>query len=198
MRTVAVLGAIALVVGLSGCSGGEAPVPSVVAPTTPPAAAPSPALTPAPLPPGPAFRDDTGRFTIIPPEGWRNDATPADGVEVIFRAPGDGFQPTLNVVVRDAPAELPGTVAGVRAELASAPGYQLAADDAAVLSDGTPAHVVEGTFPAPGSGQVVRSMQLFVVHSGRAVFVTGTAPAERWAEVRPVLEASVRSLTVRA
>ena len=108
------------------------------------------------------------------------------------------FSANINVRVAGSPGDLATTVAGARQELADLDGYASTAAAAVVLDDGTPAHMLGGTFADPGSGLSLRNEQLLTVHGGSAIVATGATLAESWESYEPLLDVSLRSLTADA
>jgi hypothetical protein len=164
----------------------------------------SSSAAPANAPSGKPFDDAQGRFGLTPPPGWTADNSGEQGTAVVFlepRSPGTearGFSANINVLVVPSPADLPTAVAGARQELTSLDGYAATTDEAVVLRDGTPAHLLGGTFVDRGSGLSLRNEQLFAVHSGSAIVATGTSLSEAWESYEPVLDTALRSLKVGA
>jgi hypothetical protein len=182
---------------LAGCSvsvqGTAAPEPA--------AAAAAPVSGPAPS--GDVFADAQGRFGLAPPAGWAVDTSGAQGTAVVFMEPqpagsaAERFGANINVLVAQSPADLPSTIAGARQELRGLRGYTPTADEAVTLHDGTPAHILGGTFVDSASGLSLRNVQLFTVHGGTAIVATGTSSADAWGSYETVFNTSLRSLTVR-
>jgi hypothetical protein len=196
-RVAAALVALAVPLATAGCA-----VPVAGTPRADPAAVARPA--PAPRPPGPEFRDAGGRFGLVPPAGWTVDTSGRQSTAVVFvdprptEAAGERFRTNINVIVLPARADLPGTLAAAREEVRALSDYRSTADEPATLSDGSPAHVLGGTYVDPRSGLALRNVQLLAVHGAETVVVTGTTLAQAWPGRGPVLEASLRSLTVVA
>jgi hypothetical protein len=193
--------ALVLVTGmaLAACS---TTVAGVAAPE--PASGSSSSAAPASARSGKPFDDAQGRFGLTPPAGWVIDDSGEQGTAVLFLEPRSaatearGFSANINVLVVPSPADLPAAVAGARQELTSLDGYDSTTDESVVLRDGTPAHLLGGTFVDPGSGLALRNEQLFAVHDGSAIVATGTSLAESWGSYEPVLDTALRSLTVDA
>lgn len=181
--------------GAGGCSVSVAGVPS---------AAPAVAGVPAPDPAGGGalFEDPLGRFALVPPEGWTVDASGVQRTTVVFldpqptRSDAGSFSANINVIVVPSEATLPDTVTGARAELQRLTGYSTTADEPVTLADGTPAHVLGGTFSDTDSGFDLRNMQLFAVADGSTIIVTGTALLDAWDAYASVFGTSLRTLTV--
>jgi len=192
--------ALVLVTGmtLAACS---TTVAGVAAPER---ASGSTSAAPASAPSGKPFDDAQGRFGLIPPAGWVVDDSGEQGTAALFLEPRSaatetrGFSANINVLVVPSPADLPAAVAGARQELTSLDGYASTTDESVVLRDGTPAHLLGGTFVDPGSGLALRNEQLFAVHNGSAIVATGTSLADTWGSYEPVLDTALRSLTVDA
>lgn len=188
-----ILGLLVVAV-LAGCT---ATVPGT------PAAAPGPAPTTAPAAPSPApgllgtqYADPQGRFRVTPPTGWRVGTSAESGVAVLFAEPAAGrFRANLNVYVVASGLTLDATVVGARSELRGLAGYASTTDEAVTLTDGTPAHLLGGTYRDLGRDLDLRNVQLFTVRAGRAVAVTATALEGEWAENEPRLRAALVSLT---
>jgi hypothetical protein len=185
-----------IVLAAAGCS--------VEVPGTP---APDPAAVsaPAPRPAGAVFDDAQGRFHLVPPPGWIIDTSGVQNTAVIFADPrptesaSGRFRANINVLVLPAAAaDLPATVTIARQELRALGDYRPTADERVILSDGSPAHLLGGTFQDPSSGLALRNIQLLTVRDGETVVVTGTAPTDAWAGYEAVFETSLRSLTVVA
>jgi hypothetical protein len=196
IRTIGIAAALAVAVSVAGCT---VAIPG--APAADPAAVARPA--PSPRPPGAAFQDGKGRFDIVPPPGWTVDATGSQDTAVIFADPrpsessGGRFRANINVIVVPAVADLPGIVRGARQEVRALGDYRPTADEPVTLPDGTPAHLLGGTFRNPDTGLALRNVQLLAVSAGaETVVVTGTALADEWDGYGPVFETSLRSLTV--
>jgi hypothetical protein len=196
IRTIGIAVALAGAVGVAGCA---VAVPG--SPAADPAALPRPA--PAPRPPGPAFHDALDRFDLVPPPGWTVDTSGRQGTAVVFAdpsatgAPQARFRANINVIVVPARTDLPGIVTGARREVRELAGYVPTADEPVTLPDGSAAHLLGGTYRDPGSGLVLRNLQLVAVHGGvETVVVTGTALADTWDGYGPVFDTSLRSLTV--
>jgi hypothetical protein len=159
---------------------------------------------PASAPSGNPFDDAQGRFGLTPPAGWEVDNSGEQGTAVLFLEPRSagtetrGFSANINVLVVTSPVDLPTAVDGAREELKSLDGYSSTTDESVALRDGTPAHLLGGTFIDPGSGLSLRNEQLFAVHNGSAIVATGTALAESWGSYEHVLDTALRSLTVAA
>ncbi|MEN3266165.1 hypothetical protein [Pseudonocardia sp.] len=181
---------------LAGCSvtvqGTAAPEPA--------AASAAPASGPAPS--GDVFADTQGRFGLAPPAGWAVDTSGTKGTAVVFMEPqpagsaAERFGANINVLVVQTPADLSATIAGARQELQGLSGYTSTADEAVTLHDGTPAHILGGTFVDSASRLSLRNVQLFTVHGGTAIVATGTSPADAWGSYGTVFDTSLRSLTV--
>ncbi|WP_219413161.1 hypothetical protein [Pseudonocardia nigra] len=193
--------ALAVALAAAGCTatvaGRAAPDPAAL--STPP----SP--TAVPLPPREGeFTDAQGRFALVPPAGWVADTSGVQNTAVLFvdpqpfHATAGPFSANINVLVQERATDLQATVAGVRRELADVPGYGSTADESVVLADGTPAHLFGGTFRHPEIGFELRNLQLFTVHDGATVIITGTAPVEAWADYEAAIDTSLRTLTVAA
>lgn len=106
------------------------------------------------------------------------------------------FSANINVLVSDAEADLDTTVLGARRTLLALGDYDSTSDEPSTLDDGTPVHVLGGTFTDPGSGFDLRNLQVFTVVDGAAVVVTGTALADTWAQYATTMDTSLRTLTV--
>ncbi|WP_433290029.1 LpqN/LpqT family lipoprotein [Pseudonocardia sp. CA-142604] len=192
--------ALVLVAGmaLAGCS---TTVAGVAAPAR---ASGSSSAAPASAPSGKPFKDAQGRFTLNPPAKWVIDDSGEQGTAALFLEPRSaatearGFSANINVLVVPSPVDLSTAVTGARQELTSLDGYASTTDESLVLRDGTPAHLLGGTFVDPGSGLELRNEQLFAVHDGSAIVATGTSLADDWETYEPVLDTALRSLTVDA
>jgi hypothetical protein len=183
MRIASAVAAVVFALGtLAGCT---VDVPGS-AHADPVASAPTP--TPSPIPTAPAlapgFVDPQGRYGITPPSGWRTDTSGTSGTEVIFFSPtadttdAGEFRPNINIVVGPGGADLEQTIEANRESLQTRPDYASTEDLSFVLVDGTPAHILGGTFTQ--SGFEVRNVQLFTSSNGTDMVVTGTALAENW------------------
>jgi hypothetical protein len=104
------------------------------------------------------------------------------------------FSANINVLLVQAGADLPTTVVGARRELRGLAGYTSTADEPVTLGDGTPAHVLGGTFTEPTTGLALRNLQLFTVHGGATLVVTGTSLQEVWSLYEQTFQTSLRSL----
>ncbi|HEY4421335.1 MAG TPA: hypothetical protein VGN22_17555 [Pseudonocardia sp.] len=164
----------------------------------------SPSAAPASAPSGKPFDDAQGRFGLTPPAGWVVDHSGEQATAALFLEPRSaatetrGFSANINVLVVPSPADLSDAVTGARQELTSLDGYASTIDESVVLRDGTPAHLLGGTFVDPGSGLALRNEQLFAMHDGSAIVATGTSLADYWESYEPVLDTALRSLTVGA
>jgi hypothetical protein len=194
MRTISIAAAVAI--SAAGCT---VEIPG--APAADPAAVARPA--PSPRPPGDVFRDAGGRFELVPPAGWTVDLSGVENTAVVFadpqpsESPGMRFRANINVIVVPTRADLPGLVTGARQEVRALGDYRPTADEPVTLPDGSPAHMLGGTFRDASTGLGLRNVQLLTIHGGtETVVATGTALADTWDGYGPVLEASLRSLTV--
>ncbi len=202
-RTVAVLAALLAL--LSGCSTQISGTPSA-APGGPPAG-PSPSVAPPPAPdPDPVggFEDPQARFGLVPPPGWETDTSGTPGAAAVFLdpqpvdTPAGPFRPNINVQVGPSPGDLDVLLDQSRVELATLTGYTPTADEPATLDDGTPAHLIGGTFTDDATGLELQNLQLFAIDAGDdVVVVTATAPRAAWDDYADRFDASVRTLTVR-
>lgn len=68
-------------------------------------------------------------------------------------------------------------------------------DEAVVLRDGTPAHMLGGKF-VDAAGLTLHNVQLFTVHNGSAIVATGTSPTDAWDAYASAFDTSLRTLTV--
>jgi hypothetical protein len=196
IRAIGIAAALAGAISAAGCT--------VAVPGTPaadPAALTRPA--PSPRPHGAVFHDALSRFDLVPPQGWTVDPSGAEGTAVVFadprvsESPGGRFRPNINVIVVPAHTDLPGIVTGARQEVRALAGYLPTADEAVTLPDGSPAHLLGGTYQDPETGLALRNLQLLALHGGtETVVVTGTALADTWDGYAGVFETSLRSLTV--
>jgi hypothetical protein len=196
IRTIGIAAALAGAMSAAGCT---VAVPG--SPAADPAALSRPA--PSPRPPGPAFRDALSRFDIVPPPGWTVDASGTENTAVVFadpevsESPAGRFRANINVIVVPAHADLPGIVTGARQEVRALADYVPVADEPVTLPDGSPAHLLGGTYHDPDTGLALRNVQLLALHgTAETVVVTGTALADRWDGYGTVFETSLRSLTV--
>lgn len=194
VRAIGVAAVLAGVLSVAACT---------VAVPGAPAAAPAATARPSPSPSGPAFRDALSRFDVVPPPGWTVDTSGVQGTAVVFADPqvsqaaGGRFRANINVIVLPATTDLPGIVGAARQEVRALAGYLPTADEPVTLPDGSPAHLLGGTYQDPKSGLALRNLQLMVLHGGgETVVVTGTALADTWDGYGPVFESSLRSLTV--
>jgi hypothetical protein len=199
--TVLAAAGFALLVGCSNeVSGATTPSPTAAAPTS---VAPTTTSSPPPtLPVAEPFVDPAGRFRLVPPLGWNADTSGAQGTALILVDPvpsvtaSGRLNATVTVLAVESPADLPTTMAGARQDLRQLPEYQPATDEPVTLSDGTAAHMLGGTFRDPVSGLPLRNIQLFTVHNGVTIVVTGLALPELWGGFEPVFQSCLRSLTV--
>jgi hypothetical protein len=201
----AVLAAAAVLVAACSdpVSGTPAPTPGPVpaaAPTT--SATPTTSVTPTPEPATNVYVDPAGRFRLVPPAGWEVDTSGAQGTALILVDPvpsvtaSGRLNATVTVLGVSSPADLPTTIAGARQDLQQLPEYRSTADEPVTLSDGTAAHLLGGTFRDPTSGLALRNLQIFTVHEGATIVVTGLALPELWTGFEPVFQRCLRSLTV--
>jgi hypothetical protein len=202
MRIAAACVAVAVAgVALTGCT---VQVPGTAGPSA--AAASGPLQTsspPAEAAPGDGrFTDAQGRFSLVPPTGWTADTSGMQGTAVVFLDPQPSssvsgrFSSNINVLVVPSSADLPATVLGARQELRGLTDYVPTVDEAVTLADGTPAHMVGGSFTDPGTGLALRNVQLLAVHGGSTLVATGTSLQEVWPGYEQALQTSLRSLTV--
>lgn len=196
IRTIVVAAALVGVTSAAGCT---VAVPG--SPAADPAGLSRPA--PSPRPPGASFRDALNRFDLVPPPGWTVDASGAERTAVIFadprvsESPGGRFRANINVIVLPAHTDLPGIVTGARREVRALADYLPTADEPVTLPDGSPAHLLGGTYRDPDSGLELRNLQVVALHGGsETVVVTGTALADTWDGYGNQFETSLRSLTV--
>lgn len=196
IRTIAIAVALVTAAGAAGCT---VAVPG--SPAADPAALTRPA--PSPRPPGASFRDALNRFDLVPPPGWTVDTSGAENTAVIFSdprvsaSPGGRFRANINVIVVPARTDLPGIVTGARREVRTLADYAPTADEPVTLPDGSPAHLLGGTYQDPDSGLALRNLQVVALHGEtETVVVTGTALADTWDGYGNVFETSLRSLTV--
>ena len=196
IRTIGIAAALAGAMSAAGCT---------VAVPGSPAADPAALSRPAPStrPPGPAFSDALNRFDLVPPPGWTVDTSGLQGTAVVFAdpqvsaSPGGRFRANINVIVVPARTDLPGIVTGARQEVRALADYVPTADEPVTLPDGSPAHLLGGTYHDPDTGLALRNLQLMALHGGTAtVVVTGTALADTWDGYGRVFETSLRSLVV--
>lgn len=172
------------------------------APTARPAPSHNAAPTPVPDPSGDLFDDPQGRFGLVPPPNWTVDTSGTRGTAVVFLDPqptpsaAGPFTANINVLVLPRAADLSTTVVDTRQQLAGLADYGSTADEPFTLGDGTPAHVLGGTFTDPGSGFELRNLQLLTVAGDSTIVVTGTATAQSWAIYQTPLDTSLRTLTV--
>jgi hypothetical protein len=197
---------VAAAVALTGCTvqvAGHAaadPAAAAAAPTTPPAPTTPQAQA---LGPDGRFTDSQGRFAITPPPGWTVDASGQQGTAVVFfdlQAAGgttNRMASSINVFTGPSELDLDGTIADLRQQLQSfGGGYTYAVDQAVTLADGTPAHMVGGSFTDPSKGFPVRNLQVVSVQNGVAVVATGTALQDVWPSVEQAVQASLLTLSV--
>jgi hypothetical protein len=193
-RTPAITGLLAALL-LAGCTSTVAGVPVAVPGPAPTTAAPPPSPAPGLL--GSTYADTGGRFRITPPAGWRVGTSTTAGIAVLF-SPSTrtgSFTPGLSVYVVDSTLPLDGTVAGARSELTGLSSYASTTDEPITLPDGTPAHLLGGTYRDLGRDLDLRNLQLFAVHDGKAFAVTATTLSTEWAAQEQRLTAAVASLT---
>jgi hypothetical protein len=195
----------AVVAGAVGTAACTVPVQGTPAPDTAAvsSAAPSPSPAPAPGAQESTYRDEQGRFAIVPPPGWPLEVQGRGKFAAAFVDPelsvsaGAQFRANVNVVVGPADGGLAGVVASTRLEYESLDRHRATADGPLTLSDGSPAHLLAGIVPEPTSGVVLQYLEVIAVHGGtEAVLVTGTALPGTWDRYGPVFETSLRSLTV--
>lgn len=196
IRTIGIAVALAGAVCSAGCT---------VVVSGAPAADPASLARPAPStrPPGAAFRDALSRFDVVPPPGWTVDASGVQNTAVVFAdpqvsdSPGGRFRANINVIIVPANSDLAGIVTGARQEVRALADYLPTADEPVTLPDGSPAHLLGGTYHDPETGLALRNVQLMALHgSTETVVVTGTALVDTWDGYGPVFETSLRSLTV--
>jgi hypothetical protein len=206
---------LAAALALGGCAsevaGSPAPAPAGAgAPSAGPEPSGSPQpTTEAPAPggggqarQGDAFDDAQGRFDLLPPDGWDIDTSGQQGTTALFFDPqpvttsAGQFRVNVNVIVGAFGGDLDDLLAETRAQLPTFTAYSSTTDEPIELSDGTKAHLVGGTFTDDASGFELQNLQLFTVDGGNVFAVTGTAPAEVWADYEEQLEGTLRSLTL--
>jgi hypothetical protein len=207
---------LAAALALTGCSsqveGTAAPAPggAGAAPTAEPAptgaadptsAAPTPG-GPGQARPGDAFDDAEGRFDLLPPDGWEVDTSGQQGTAAVFLDPepvttsAGQFRVNVNIIVGAFTGDLDDLLAETRSQLPTFTAYTSTADEEVRLADGTQAHLLGGTFTDDASGFDLQNLQLFTVEGGNVYAVTGTAPAEVWAEYEDELDTTLRSLVL--
>ncbi|MGI5125949.1 hypothetical protein ACQEVB_03945 [Pseudonocardia sp. CA-107938] len=191
---LAIIGVVAGLL-LAGCSGTVAGSPTAAPGPPPTTAAPPPSPAPGIL--GTPYTDTGGRFRITPPADWRVGTSSNSGIAVLFSptARTGPFTPGISVFVVDSGLPLAETVAGARSELTGLTAYTSTTDQPITLTDGTPAHLLGGTYRDAARGLDLRNLQLFTVHGGKAFAVTATTAAGDWAEYEARLSAAVASLT---
>jgi hypothetical protein len=196
IRAIGIVAALAVAVGATGCT---VAIPG--SPAADPAAVARPAASPRP--PGDVFRDAKGRFDLVPPPGWTVDTSGAQRTAVIFadprpsESPSGRFRANINVIVVPAGSDLPHIVTAARQEVRVLANYRPTADEPVTLPDGSPAHLLGGTFRDPDTGLALRNVQLLALHGGtETVVATSTALADTWDSYGVVFETSLRSLTV--
>jgi hypothetical protein len=196
IRAIGIAAAVAGAISAAGCT-----VAVSGAPAADPAALPR--LSPSPRPPGAAFHDALSRFDLVPPPGWAVDTSGAENTAVVFtdpqvsESPTGRFRANINVIVVPARTDLPGIVTGARQEVRALADYLPTADEPVTLPDGSPAHLLGGTYHDPDTGRALRNVQLLALHgAAETVVVTGTALADTWDGYGAVFETSLRSLTV--
>jgi hypothetical protein len=202
IASVASVVVAAVVVTLGAMAGCTVDVPGS-ARADPAASAPTPTPSPIPTAPtiAPGFVDPQGRFAITPPSGWRADTSGKSGTEVIFFSPkadtadAGEFTPNINIVVGPGGGDLDQTIEANRKSLQTLPDYASTEDLSVTLVDGTPAHILGGTFTQ--SGFEVRNVQLFASSGGTDVVVTGTALAETWDNWEGLFGQTFETFTVR-
>jgi hypothetical protein len=199
----AVLGFV-LVVVTAAAAGCSMPVPGAPVPAATPTAAPRTLVPPTPAPATAAFADSRGRFRIVPPAGWTTDTSGAQNTTVVFVDPKptqseDGpFSANINVLVVSSALGLDATVTRAKQELHGLGAYTSTVDEAVVLADGTPAHLLGGTFTDQRSGFTLQNEQLFVVHAGSTLVATGTALAASWGQSAAAFEGAFGTFAVAA
>ncbi len=199
MRFVVVTAALVVLVSgaLSGCTVSVAGNPVADAG----ALVPAPVATQDPL--SGSFGDQAGRFGLVPPSGWVVDTSGASGTAALFLDPkptasaAGEFTANINVLVLPTAAELPATVTDARQEVAAVRSYRPVQDEPFTLPDGSAGHLLGGRFDDP-AGFALRNVQLFTVHYGRTIVVTGTALAEAWDAYAPVFDSALHTVTVRS
>ena len=193
---------VAAAVAVAGCT---VQVPGTAVPdaaSAPGPAAPSQSSAPAQAPPEGAFVDALGRFALVPPAGWTVDTSGAQGTSVVFLDPlpstsiAGRFSANINVIVVPSGAELEATVVGARQELQGLTDYVQTSDESVTLTDGTPAHLLGGSFTDQATGLALRNVQLFTVYEGATLVATGTSLQDVWGAYEQTLQTSLRSLTV--
>lgn len=202
MRPSLAVAAAVLLAGLTaGCATPVAGEPRAApAPPTPTAVRLPP---PAPGVLGKLYVDPQRRFAIAPPAKWLVDTHGVGGSAVLFRDPTpersvqSELAANLSVFLPDAHLGLAETLAGSRQELEGLNGYASTADEDVTLADGTPAHLLGGTFTDLGSGLQVRDLQLITVAEGRTIVVTAASLRSTWPAHEDEFRAALGSLQVK-
>lgn len=202
---VRALGIAVVVAGAVGTAACTVPVQGTPAPDTAAVAGAAPSPSPARPPDAQesAYRDEQGRFAIVPPPGWPLEVQGQGKFAAAFVDPelsvssGAQFRANINVIVGPADGGLAGVVASTRLEYESFARHRTVADEPLTLPDGSPAHLLAGIVPEPSSGVVLQYVEVIAIHGGTdAVLVTGTALPGTWDRYGPVFQTSLRSLTV--
>jgi probable lipoprotein LpqN len=198
MRIASAVAAVVILGALAGCSLDV----SGSARADPAASAPTPTPSPSPPPPtvAPGFVDPQGRFGITAPSGWQADTSGKSGTEVIFSSPkadttdAGELPANINVVVVPGGADLEQTIEASRKSLKTLPNYEEITDTPVVLDDGTPAHLLGGTFTR--SGLALQNLQLFTSAGGTDMVVTGTALEKTWDKWEGLFDQTFQTFTV--
>lgn len=158
--------------------------------------------------PGPAatagqrYADSQVGFSIVPPARWRAQPSPGANPVVTFFEPSpddSGGAPVLAnlvVVVTGTDEGLDANLSAARQQLPGAlPNYQPATDERTQLSDGTPAHLLGGTYLQ--RGVELRNLQLVVVADNSCYVATATTSAARFDSYRDVVLGSLLTFSPR-
>lgn len=147
---------------------------------------------------GQRYVDSQVGFSIVPPADWQTQPNPAANPVVTFlRTPTDPEGPvTIIVAVAGTDEGLDENLAAARVQLPQVlSNYQSLTDENTQLADGTPAHLLGGSYTQRGTE--LRNLQLVAVIDGTSYVATATAPSASFDDYRDVVHSSLLTLSPR-
>lgn len=124
------------------------------------------------------------------------------GLSSLFSAPAvdpaaqKPFVDNINVTVQPTKQTLDELIALTKAKYPSyLANYHVVADQPVTMSTGHPAHILSGTYDAPGVGPS-ENVQLTLVEAGKAYTVTFTSPAASFDSYHELVRASLYTFTL--
>ncbi|WP_028935497.1 LpqN/LpqT family lipoprotein [Pseudonocardia spinosispora] len=147
---------------------------------------------------GQRYVDSQVGFSITPPADWQTRPTPATNPVVTFvRTPADPAGPvTIIVFVSGTDEGLDANITAARQQLPQLlPNYRSLTDESTQLSDGTPAHLLGGSYTQ--NGAELRNLQMVAVVGGTSYVATATGPSTSFDDYRDVVHSSLLTLSPR-